>query len=101
MDNKSTSWINYMMIAAEHSKGNAQHWFRYIRKYIDKCGEVFTMDDVNALYKCEILSPFQRISLRAAFTEGSPTRQHIISLNQPVESNILSELRTKYDNHNS
>ena len=84
------TWLGYMEnIAAPHSKGSASHWFRYLRKDIDKCGTVFSIDDVKALCANEALTPFQRVSLKAAFTEGTPTREHIRSLNmKSTQSNI-------------
>ena len=92
-------WSDYMVKAARHSRHNARHWFRYLRKYIDKCGTLFTKQDVEDLYNNEALTPFQRVSIKAAFEEGSQTRQHIISLNQKVTSNRLALLRGKHDNH--
>jgi len=75
-------WSDYIVLAARHSKNNARHWFRYLRKYIDKCGVLFSKEQVDELYANENLTPFQRVSIRAAFEDGSQTRQHIISLNQ-------------------
>jgi hypothetical protein len=95
------TWTGYMMnIAAPHSKGSAGHWFRYLRKDIDKCGTVFSIKDVEALCANEALTPFQRVSLKAAFTEGTQTREYIRSLNMKVApSDILLDLRKRYENH--
>ena len=90
------SWVSYMIMAAQHSKGNAAHWFRYLRKYIEKCGTVFTMDDVESLYSNEALSPFQRVTIKAAFEDGSPTRQHIVNLNSTANLKKIQLLREKY-----
>ena len=92
-------WSDYMVMAARHSRNNARHWFRYLRKYIDKCGILFSIQDVVNLYHNEALTPFQRVSIKAAFEEGSQTRLHIISLNQIVNLNKISELRGKYSKH--
>ena len=92
------SWSAYMIIAAQHSKNNAQHWFRYLRKDIEKCGKTFTKEEVEALCTNEALTPFQRVSLKAAFEEDSPTRQYIINLNHKVVPSKLSLLRAKYEN---
>jgi len=90
-------WVDYMVIAAQHSRGNARHWFRYLRKYVDKCGILFTTDDIEALYNNEALTAFQRVSLKAAFKEGSPTRQHVINLNNPGRRDTLSKIIAKYE----
>jgi hypothetical protein len=87
--------------AAQHSKGNCAQWFRYLRKYIDKCGTLFSIEAVKNLYNNEKLSPFQRVSLNAAFQEGSPTRNYIIGLNKKADRNLLLLLREKYGHNPS
>ena len=90
------TWLDYIVkIAAPHSRYNAQHWFRYLRKDIDK---EISKEQIEELYNDKALSAFQRVSLKAAFTEGSPTREHIISLNNKVIPNKLLILREKYEN---
>ena len=90
------AWSDYMVnIAAPHSRGNAQHWLRYLSKDIDKCGTVFSSKDVENLYNNEALTFFQRITLKAAFTEGSPTRRHIRSLNEKSTLPMMTAIREK------
>ena len=84
-----------MTMAAQHSKGSTQHWFRYICKYINKCGTVFTPADVDTLCASDTLTLFQRISLKAAFSENTPTRKHILSLNQSAATPLLNAIRAK------
>ena len=91
-------WSEYMVKAAQQSKNNARHWFRYLRKYVDKCGTLFSKQDVENLYNNEALTPFQRVSIKAAFEEGSQTRLHIISLNYKKSSDKLLILRQQYGN---
>lgn len=94
------TWVEYMLKAALHSKGSAEHWFHYLRKYIDKCGTVFSQTDVDFLCDNENLTPFQRVSLKAAFTDNSPTRRHIINLNEPSKRDVLSILRSELKGRN-
>jgi hypothetical protein len=92
------TWTEYILYAAKDSKGSAQHWFRYLRKHIDKCGFLFTESDVKELCQNKALTSFQRVSLKFAFEEGSPTREYIIRLNQRVDSKKrLAELRAKHE----
>ena len=90
-------WVNYMEMAAQHSKYNAGHWFRYLRKVIDKYGIFITEEQLDTLYGNVALTPFQRVSLKAAFKEGTITQQHIISLNQKVIPSKLAIVRAKYE----
>ena len=90
------TWLDYIVtIAAPHSRYSAQHWFRYLRKDINK---KISKEQIEELYKNKALSAFQRVSLKAAFTEGSPTREHILSLNDKVIPNKLLIAREKYEN---
>jgi len=91
------TWVDYMIEVAQHSKDSAAHWFRYLRKYVDKCGTIFTMDDVEALCNNDALTPFQKVSARAAFREGSPTKAHISGLNKPGQRDSLARVRAKIE----
>ena len=91
-------WSDYIVnIAAPHSRGSAKHWFRYLRKYIDKCGVLFSEKEIEELYNNKALTPFQRVSIKAAFDEGSPTRQHVINLNNKANRNKILLLMEKYE----
>jgi len=87
------AWVDYMITAASHSKGNAKHWFRYLRKDIDNYGKLFTQSDIDALLESEFLTPFQKVSLRAAFTKGSSTWAYISNLNSKGGLGFVSALR--------
>ena len=95
------AWIDYMIMAAQHSKGNAEHWFRYLRKFVEKCGTSFTMDDVEVLCNNEALTPFQRVSVKAAFRDNSPTRQHIIQLNDKNRRNSIAIVKEELRKQNN
>ena len=90
------TWIDYIItVAASHSRYNAQHWFRYLRKDIH---QEASKEQIDELCNNEALSAFQRVSIKAAFTEGSPTREHILGLNDKVIPNKLSIVRDKFEN---
>ena len=70
-----------------------RHWFRYLRKIINEHGTSLSRETIDELYSNELLTPFQRVSLKAAFREGTETRKHIISLNQRVIPSKLAQVR--------
>ena len=94
---EDTKWSDYMILAAQHSRYNAQHWFRYLRKEIDKCGTAFSIEDVNRLYNDARLTLFQRVTLKEAFEEGSETQEYIRSLNRKAGPTMLAEIRSRYE----
>jgi hypothetical protein len=98
---RGMEWLDYMEKAAQHSRNDAKLWFRYLRKYIDKCGSLFSMHDVESLFHSDVLTPFQRVSIRAAFDDDSQTRQHIVSLNQKANLNKIALIRGEYKNNDT
>ena len=90
------NWTNYIIeVVAPHSKYDAKLWFRYLRKDIDKCGVLFSKQEIEELYNNESLTSFQRVSIKAAFEEGSQTRKHIIGLNNKANLDKISSVREK------
>ena len=95
-------WSDYIAKAAKHSKHNARHWFRYLRKDIDKFGIKFTENDVYNLYNSKFLTPFQRVSIKAAFKDGSQTHQYLTNLNKKrTNFSKISLVKVKYDESNT
>ena len=91
-------YTEYLIIAAQHSKYNAAHWFRYLRKIIDKNSIDLTQEQINYLYNCDELTPFQRVSLKTAFKNDTITQKHLIRLNQRIVPSKLALMRAKYGN---
>lgn len=89
----NNDWTNYMIKAAQHSKGSAAHWFRYLRKDVNNYGKYFGENELDALINNELLTFFQRVSLKAAFTEGTPTRSYIIELNNPIKTKMVDKIK--------
>ena len=87
----------YILMAAQHSKYNAGHWFRYLRKIINENGSSISRETIDELCSNELLTPFQRVSLKTAFEEGTETHKHIISLNQRIVPGKLAQVRAKYE----
>jgi len=85
-------WIRYMRLAAAHSRNNASHWFRYLRKDIEQKDVTFSQNEIDFLLNDkEYLTAFQRVSLQRAFTDGTVTRLRIQQLNQQHKYKSLDE----------
>ena len=89
-------WYTYMIRAAEHSKYNGAHWFRYLRKVIFENESKLTTHDPERLLASLELSNFQKVSLKHAMQKGSPTHEHILSLNRPAKRTNVNALMEKY-----
>ena len=89
-------WYTYMINAAEHSKYNGTHWFRYLRKVILDGSSKLTAHDITRLLQSEELTNFQKVSLKYAVQEGSPTHEYVLSLNRPARLTNITALMEKY-----
>ena len=89
-------WYTYMIRAADHSKYNGSHWFRYLRKVIFENGSKLTAEDLSRLLQSKNLSNFQKVSLKYAMQKGSPTHDYVMSLNRPAKLTNICALMEKY-----
>jgi len=87
--------IAYVENAAVHSKNNARHWMRYLRKLIDTNGSILSPSEVDKLLASEHLSMYQKVSLRAALLPGTETHEFVTKLNMPAQKVSIEELMTK------
>lgn len=76
------TWYDFMINAAKQSRHNARHWFRYLRKVIFENYTCLTDEDVKSLLNSTELTAFQKVSLEFAVQQGSPTHEHVVSLNK-------------------
>lgn len=84
------TWYEFMINAAQQSRYSAKHWFRYLRKVIFEDCTYLTDEDVKNLLNSTELTAFQKVSLELAVQQGSPTQEHVVSLNKPAK---LDEVR--------
>ena len=94
------NWYDYMITASEQSRFNASHWFRYLRKVIFEDYSYLTEEDVEKLLGSKELTDFQKVSLKYAIQEHTPTHEYVISLNKPAklapyQNNMCNLLATK------
>ena len=89
-------WYDYMINASKQSRFNANHWFRYLRKVSFEDYSYLTDEDVEKLLNSNELTHFQKVSLKYAVQEHSPTHEYVISLNKPAKLTNVQKLMEKY-----
>lgn len=92
--NKTTSYVNFFTKGAIDSRGNARHWFRYLRKMIKDEKFILSSDDINKLLNSDDLSFFQKITLERVSSIGSPTFNFALTLNKPARLKYYNALRS-------
>ena len=89
-------WYDYMINASSQSRFNGSHWFRYLRKVIFEDSSYLTDKDVERLLVSKELTDFQKVSLKYALQEHTPTHEYVVSLNKPAKLTNVQELMEKY-----
>ena len=89
-------WYDYMINASSQSRFNASHWFHYLRKVIFEDSSYLTDKDVERLLVSKELTDFQKVSLKYALQEHTPTHEYVVSLNKPAKLTNVQELMEKY-----
>ena len=87
-----TTWYDYMIRASEHSQKDGNLWFRYLYKVIQDEGTKLSSDDVEQLLKNPTLTPFQKITLQDALTDGTHTRKHVLQANRKSQPKDILKL---------
>ena len=90
------TWYEFITNAAKQSRHNARHWFRYLRKVIFEDYTYLTDEDVKNLLNSTELTAFQKVSLEFAVQQGTPTHNHVVSLNKPANIDEVRQLMGGY-----
>lgn len=91
------TWYDFMINAAQQSRYNARHWFRYLRKVIFEDCTYLTDEDVKNLLNSTELTAFQKVSLEFAVQQDSPTHEHVVSLNKSANVDEVRKLLEDYN----
>lgn len=91
------TWYAFMINAAKESRHNARHWFRYLRKVIFEDYTYLTDEDIESLLNSTELTAFQKVSLEFAVQQGSPTHEHVVSLNKLANVGEVRNLIKEYN----
>jgi len=75
--------LQYIILASEHAGSDFVLWLRYLSKWVDRSGHIFSSSDIAQIANEKKISPFQKTILLEAITPGTPTNEYIIKLREP------------------
>lgn len=87
-----SSNVIWLIRGAKHSRYNANHWFRYLRKVVVNGKIGLTADEIQQLLENYQLTMFQKITLKRAVNVGTPMFDYISNLNKPTQLKYYQEL---------
>ncbi|WP_238594891.1 hypothetical protein, partial [Streptococcus suis] len=68
----------------------------YLRKVIFEDYSYLTEEDVEKLLASKELTDFQKVSLKYAIQEHTPTHEYVVSLNKPAKLTNVQKMMEKY-----
>ncbi|MBR5337551.1 MAG: hypothetical protein IK152_06160 [Lachnospiraceae bacterium] len=92
------STVKYYEEAAIESRCSRDLWFRYLRKFITQDGCSLSGDQVYMLLNSEKLTMYQKVTLKQAMIQGSPTNRRVVRLNERVRTRMIDEIRKRHAN---
>ena len=84
--------VRYTILASEHSGDDLVLWLRYLCKWVNPTGNIFSKSDIARIMKEKRINPLQKVMLSEAITPGTYTNRQVIQMNQPADLSEISEM---------
>ena len=75
--------LQYTILASEHSGGDFVLWLRYLSKWVNPSGHVFSQKEIDQIMSEKRITAFQKAILSEAITPGTPTNAYVSRLRAP------------------
>jgi len=88
--------VRYTILASEHSGADLVLWLRYLSKWVNPSGHIFSKRDLNQIMKEKRISYFQKELLSRAITPGTPTNAYVVKMRQPIDNSEILEIIRRF-----
>ena len=82
----------YMIQASKQSQHDGDLWMRYLYKVIQDDDVKLSPGDVTRLLDNPILTPFQKVTLQDALTDGTHMHEHVIKASRKAQPRNILQL---------
>jgi len=89
---KHEARVRYTVLASEHSGDDLVLWLRYLSKWVNPSGHIFSDKDIEQIRREKKITPLQKIMLSEAITPGTPTNKHVVKMRQPIDVSDIQEM---------
>ncbi|MCL2494474.1 MAG: hypothetical protein FWE98_02310 [Oscillospiraceae bacterium] len=83
IDMPRSQTVRYTILASEHAGGDFVLWLRYLSKWVNPSGHIFSEKDIARIMQEKRITPFQKTILSEAITPGTPTNAYVVKLRTP------------------
>ncbi|HHW95576.1 MAG TPA: helix-turn-helix domain-containing protein [Mogibacterium sp.] len=87
--------VENLIFAAEHSRGNAQQWLRYLRKEFEGSALRLNRNEVKEVLDSDKLSAVQKIIFKRTVQQDTATNKYVIALNDTADTPMVDELKRR------
>ena len=78
--------LRYTILASEHSGGDLVLWLRYLSKWVNPSGHIFSEHDLAQIMKERRIRPAHKVIFAEALKPGTPTNEYVIKMRQPYDN---------------
>ena len=87
--------VRYTILASEHSGGDFVLWLRYLSKWVNPSGHIFSAGDIAQIMGEKRITLFQKAILTEAITPGTPTNEFVVKLRAPRDKAEILEMERR------
>ena len=84
--------VSYIVRASEHAGNDLVLWLRYLSKWVNPSGHIFSDRDIAQIQGEEQISSMKKTVLAEAIKPGTPTNTYVIKLRQPYDNSKILEM---------
>ena len=87
--------VRYTILASGHSGGDFVLWLRYLSKWVNPSGHIFSAGDIAQIMREKRITQFQKAILSEAITPGTPTNAYVVKLRMPRDKAEILEIERR------
>jgi len=87
--------IQYTILASEHAGGDFVLWLRYLSKWVNSTGHIFSQKDIARIMREKKITPFQKMIFSEAITPGTPTNNYVVKQRLPRDKARILEIERR------
>ena len=88
--------VRYTIRASEHSGGDLVLWLRYLSKWVNPSGHIFSERDLAQIMRERRIRPAHKVIFTEALKPGTPTNEYVVKMRQPYDNSEVLKMIERF-----
>ena len=88
--------VRYTILASEHSGVDLVLWLRYLSKWVNPSGHIFSEQDIDQIMKEKRIRPAHKVIFTEALKSGTPTNRYVVRMRQPYDNSEILNMIERF-----